>query len=129
MALATFSRVRLQASTASALTATLWYFRGGPVTATLAATAFALALLAWLSPRRHAPVQRILDRGIHLFLTAFSWLVLGLVYFGVFTPLRLLRSLARYELMPCRPNRQSPTNTTYLQPLPPSSPRHFERQF
>jgi hypothetical protein len=71
-------------------------------------------------------VQRILDRFARRMLAAFTWLVLGLVYFGLFTPLRLWRTLLRRD--PLR-LRRDPAATTYLQPMRPAPAARFDRQF
>lgn len=125
MPLAPFTRARLQASAACVGTAALWWWRGGPVSATLAGIMAALAVLAWTAPARYAPVQRALDRLIHLLLTAITWVLLGLVYFLVFTPLRFVRSLAGRDPLARAPD---PAAASYLQP-PPAGPRRFDRQF
>jgi hypothetical protein len=125
MPLAPFTRARLQASAACVGTLALCWWRGGPVSATLAGVAAVLAGVAWAAPARYAPVQRALDRGIHLLLTAITWTLLGLVYFLVFTPLRCVRSLGGRDALARAPD---PAATSYLQP-PPAGPRRFDRQF
>jgi len=125
MPLAPVTRARLQASAACVGTAALWWWRGGPVAATLAGSMAALAMLAWAAPARYAPVQRTLDRLIHLLLTAITWTLLGLVYFLVFTPLRLARSLTGRDPLARQPD---PAASSYLRPLP-TGPRRFDRQF
>jgi hypothetical protein len=119
------TRVRLQASAASAVTLSLWLWHRGFWPATLAAIATALALVAWLSPVAYKPVARVLDGFAHTILTAFTWLALGLVYFGVFTPLRLWHALRRHDPLA---RAFDPAATTYLRPLPQTPPR-FDRQF
>ena len=122
---APFTRARLQATAACAGTLVLWTWRGGLLPATLAGIAAILALVAWVAPDRYAPVQRALDRLIHLLLTAITWTLLALVYFLVFTPLRAVRALSRRDPLARAPD---PTATSYLQPLAPG-PRRFDRQF
>jgi hypothetical protein len=118
-------RPRLQATIAHAVTTSLWLWRGGPLPAALAIIAAALALLAWLSPRAYAPFARAFEKLGHGFLAVFTWFALGLIYFGVFTPLRLLRSLRRHDPLQ---RRFDPTAKTYLRPLP-QTPPNFDRQF
>jgi len=125
MPLASFSRARLQATAASIGTLALWTWRGGPVAATLAVIAAMLAALAWVAPARYAPVQRTLDRGLHLLLAVVTWTLLGLVYFLVFTPLRFARKLMGRDPLSRQPDPAAPS---YLRPLPPG-PRRFDRQF
>ena len=130
MAIAPATRARFQATVACAGTLLLWWRHGGPLTATLTLLAAALASLAWLSPPRYTPVQRILDRLTHALLAAFSWLVLAVVYFGLFAPVRLGLALTGRDPLRRPPQtRTSARPATYLQPLPPPAARHFERQF
>lgn len=125
MPLAPVLRARLQASLAAAGTLTIWLWRGGTVPAACAGAAAALAIVAWVSPPRYAPVQRALDRIVHLGLVALTWTLLGLVYFLVFTPLRLGRDcLGRDPLA----RRRDPAVTSCLRPVPPGTSR-FDRQF
>jgi hypothetical protein len=112
MPLAPFNRARLQASAACVGTAALWWWRGGPVPATLAGIMAALAVLAWAAPAQYAPVQRTLDR-------------LGLVYFLIFAPLRFVRSLTGRDPLSRAPD---PAAVSYLQP-PRAGPVRFDRQF
>jgi hypothetical protein len=125
MDLTPVTRARLQAALAVLIAVLIWWYHRGPLSAVLAAVATILALLAWLSPSHHAPVQRLLDRSARRLVAGFSWLVLALVYFGVFTPLRWLRACVCRPLLTLRPDRRD----TYLQPLPPRPRQHFERQF
>ncbi|HEX2862851.1 MAG TPA: hypothetical protein VHN79_14485 [Lacunisphaera sp.] len=124
MPLAPASRARLQATMASAGTLAFWLWRGGAVPAILAGTMAALALLAWTSPVRYAPVQRGLDRLIHLLLVSLTWLLLGLVYLLVFTPLRVFRALTGRDALARAFDRSA---TTYLQI--PRTPGPLDRQF
>ena len=116
---------RLHATIACAITLGLWHWRGGYITATLALVVAALALLAWFAPRAHAPFARAFERLGHAVLVTFTWCALGLVYFGLFTPLRLWRALRRHDPLA---RAYDPTATTYLRPLPPT-PANFTRQF
>jgi hypothetical protein len=125
MPLSPVSRARLQATLACAGTLALWAWRGGLLPAALAGLAAALALLAWTSPVRYAPVQRALDRGVHLLLTALTWLLLGLVFLLVFAPLRALRAVTGKDALQRRFDRSA---DTYLRPFP-GGPGRFDRQF
>ena len=125
MSLAPASRARLQASLACAGTLALWAWRGGLLPAGVTGLAAFLALLAWTSPVRYVPVQRFLDYLIHLLLTAITWLLLGLVFIFVFTPLRFLRALTGKDPLQRSFDQAA---ESYLRPLPPGSGR-FDRQF
>lgn len=120
------SRARLQATAACAGSLVLWWRIGGAGPLGLVGFAATLALLAWISPSRYAPVQRVLDRLVQSVMTLLTWAVLGLVYFGLFTPLRFWRALFRRD--PLR-LRRAPDAATYLQPLRPATPARFDRQF
>ena len=124
MPLAPAARARLQASCTLAGTTALWLWRGGLVLAALAGIAAGLALLAWLYPPGYAPVQRTLDRVLHALLTAITWLLLGIIYLLVFTPLRFFRAMAGRDALQRSPDR---TAASYLQPAPP--PSRLDRQF
>ncbi len=92
----------------------------------MAGLAAALALLAWTRPARYAPVQRVLDRGVHLLLTALTWLLLGVVFLLVFTPLRAVRALTGSDPLQRRFDRAT---TTYLRPPTGGGLSRFDRQF
>jgi hypothetical protein len=126
MAHVSFTRARLQATAAFAGGLGLWWrFQNNWVIALVGVMA-ALALLAWIAPERHKPVQRAFDwitRGI---VAGFTWLILGVVYFGLFTPLRLLGVLMGRDPLRQKPDRST---TTYLRELPAASEGRFDRQF
>ncbi|HEY8994376.1 MAG TPA: hypothetical protein VIM71_06935 [Lacunisphaera sp.] len=124
MPLAPIPRTRLQASLACVITLALWYWRRGQLPAAVAGLAAALALLAWVSPARYAPIQRALDRGVHLILAAITWLLLGIVWLLVFTPLRAFRTLTGRDALA---RSFDPKAASYLQ-TPPVAGR-FDRQF
>ncbi len=126
MPLAPIPRARLQATLACAGTLALWAWRGGLLPAAIAGLAAALALLAWISPARYAPVQRGLDRGVHLLLTAVTWLLLGIVYLLIFTPLRAVRALTGSDPLQRTFDR---TADTYLRTPPAGGSGRFDRQF
>lgn len=86
----------------------------------------ALAFVAWTSPARYAPVQRALDRVLHGVLAALTWVLLGVIYFAVFAPLRLWRHLRGIDPLHRRPD---PAAASYLSPLPLPAPDRFDRQF
>lgn len=119
------TRARLQATGAVIGTAAIWWWRGGLFPAALAGVAAALALVAWVSPAHYAPVQRAFDRVVHGVLAGLTWVLLGLVYFLVFTPGRILRDLRGRDPLARKPD---PAAATYLRPLPPGAGR-FDRQF
>jgi|GEM_PF-4572698 len=115
-------RPRLQASIAVFVTAGLWYWKPGYITAACAIVAALLALLAWLVPPAYAPFARAFQRFGHVVLVIFTWSILGLVFFGVLLPLRLWRALRGHDPLQ---RRRAPS---YLHPLP-QTPPNFPRQF
>ncbi|HEY0944417.1 MAG TPA: hypothetical protein VGD81_04090 [Opitutaceae bacterium] len=119
-------RSRVHATLAFAVALALWLWRGGPFLAAVAIVTAALVLLAWVAPGTYAPIARGLDRVAHRFGAGVTWLVLVIVYLGVFTPLRLWRTLAGTDPLQLRPR---PGAASYLQPLPPARPERFDRQF
>lgn len=119
-------RSRLQATVAAGIATLLWWRFQGNVSAVLAAVLGTFALLAWLAPRLYAPIQRGLDRFAHALLSGFTWLVLGVVYFGLFTPIRIWRALTRRDPLQLRID---PGAESYFQSLPSSAQRRFDRQF
>lgn len=127
MPLTPANRARCQALLAVVGMLLLWWRVPGAVSATLLGIAGALALLAFVSPRRYAPVQRGFDAVIHALLVGLTWTALGLVYLGVFTPLRLWRLLTRQDPLNLR-RRNAAAPATYLRPLRSTAPR-FDRQF
>ncbi len=126
MALAPARRARLQATAAFAGSLLLHWRLRGPASLGLAVVLGALAALAWISPAAYAPVQRAFDRVTHALLVALTWLVLGLVYFGLFVPMRLGRALLRRDPLQLR---RDPAAVSFLHPLAPRSADHFERPF
>jgi hypothetical protein len=120
------ARARLQATLAAAGGSLLWWRYGGPAFAGLAGLVCTLALLAWLAPTRYAPVQRGFDFVTRALLAALTWFVLGVVYFGVFAPLRVWRAVTRHDPLQ---QRADPVASSYLQPLPPTASGHYDRQF
>ena len=121
----TLTRARIQATLACFGTLAIWYWRGGVGPAALAGLAATLALVAWVSPPLYAPVQRALDRGVRLILAALTWLILGVVWLLVFTPLRAFRSLTGRD-----PLRRTFDRTAESYLLPPAGgASRFDRQF
>lgn len=126
MPLTPTNRGRLHALLACLGTLILWWRFPGRLTFGLIVVAGVLALLACFSPRAYAPVQRAFDATTHGILAVLSWTMLGLVYFGLFTPLRLWRGLTHKDPILLRA-ADSPKIVTFLQPSAPAS--SFERQF
>ncbi|MBK9992297.1 MAG: hypothetical protein IPP19_16645 [Verrucomicrobia bacterium] len=138
------SRMRLQASVACVASLVLWWRFGGVLSAALAGLFASLALLAWAAPSRYRPVQRGFDFLTRGLVSGFSWAMLGLVYFLVFTPLRLIGTLVGRD--PLSSKRQSASDagkspasrllradaddaTTFLRSMPPPTSGRFDRQF
>jgi hypothetical protein len=126
MAFTPVTRGRLQASLACVGTLIAWWRLGGLLPAVLAGLAAALAVLAWVTPGVYAPIQRMLDRMLHGMLAVLTWITLGLVYFGVFTPWRLWRAVTRHDPLERRPDAIA---SSYLRASPPAAPGRFDRQF
>ncbi len=126
MALASVPRARLQATLAAGAAVVLAWRVHGPVTAAIAVSTAALAVLAWSLPAGYAPVQRTIDRLTHALLAVVSWSALALVYFGVFAPWRAWRRLTGRDPLATRPD---PRAATYLVALPPGATGRFDRQF
>jgi len=120
------TRMRLQAMGACTGGLVLWWRFGGVFPAALTGLFASLALVAWVAPVRYLPVQRGFDFLTRLIVAGFSWVMLGLVYFCVFTPLRIIGTLVGRD--PLRLKQASET-TTYLQPVPPATAGRFNRQF
>jgi len=126
MAHVTFTRARLQATAALAGGLGLWWRFNSTWAVTLAGVMAALALLAWTAPERHKPVQRILDCFTRWLVAGFTWLILGVVYYGLFTPTRWLGALMGRDPLRLKPDRST---MTYLRGLPPATDGRFDRQF
>jgi hypothetical protein len=128
MALGSTPRARLQATLAF-LGCLIFAWRSENVAMLVLAGATAVpAATAWLAPPRYAPIQRMLDRAVHALLAGFTWFVLALVYFGLFTPLRLWRTIRRDDPLGLR--RPKRPVSTYLRPiLNHAGARRFDRQF
>jgi len=126
MALAPTSRARLQAMLACVGIAFVCWHTRAPLAYVAAALVAFGAALAWLTPRRYAPVQHALDRLTQALLAGLTWVLLGFVYFGLFTPLRALGGLLRRD-----PLEESVTanDDSFLRPLLPVHPERFRRQF
>jgi hypothetical protein len=127
MALAPTTRARLQATLACLGCLILAWRSENIAMPILAGVMAVLAATAWLVPPRYAPIQRVLDRVVHALLAGFTWLVLALVYFGLFTPLRIWRTIRHQD--PLQLRRPKRPVATYLRPLAPAGARRFDRQF
>jgi hypothetical protein len=125
MPLAAANRARLQATAACAGALVLWWRFATPLTVALLVLAFALASIAWLSPRHYASVQHAFDFLTHTLLAALTWCVLALVYFGLFTPLRLGRAITGKDPLALRPPSR---RSTYFR-VTPRRDLNFDRQF
>lgn len=126
MPLTSPQRARLQASAATVGGLVWWWRIGGQAAAVFAGLLASLALVAWVSPPHYAPVQRFLDRVVHLVLTGLTWFLLAVIFLLVFVPVRLWRALTGNDPLH---RRAEPGATTYLRPLPPAAPHRFDRQF
>lgn len=127
MALTTASplRMRLQATAAMAVGLALWLRFGGVWPASFAGVLAALALLAWTSPSRYSPVQHGLDVFARWIATGFSWLLLGVIYFGLFAPVHWFSALLGRNPLKLK----ATTDGSYLEPVRPPLADRFTRQF
>lgn len=112
---------------AVAVTTCGWLRWRTPWSLALLLIATSLLTLALLAPRVSAPIERRLAHFGQLFAIAFTWLVLGLLFFLLFTPVRLLLALFRRDPLQRRPD---PRRASYWEPLPPApAPERFNRQY
>ncbi len=121
-----YLRMRLQAMAACVGGLVLWWRFGGAAFAVLEGLLLIAALLAWVLPERYRPLQRVLDLFANGLVVGVSWLLLGLVYFGIFTPLKWLCVLAGRD--PLRVRRR-PVEGSYLLPLSSSPSESYKRQY
>jgi len=120
------SRSRLQASLAFSGSILLcWRFRT-PWTFVVVGIATTFALIAWLWPRQYLPIQRGFDFVTERLLAGLTWLILALVYFGLFAPIRLWRALRRNDPLELR---MAPGPNSYLHAIRDLTPPRFDRQF
>ena len=109
------------------LTGCGWLHWRTPGSLGLLLLATTLLLLALLSPRAFAPVQRALETIGRLVATGFTWLILLLLFVGIFVPARLALALLGRDPLHRRPD---PHRATYWEPLPPTAGLgHFRRQY
>jgi hypothetical protein len=126
MPLSDTHRARLQSSVAAVISVSLWGFTRAPIAAAFAFVLVALSAIAWCSPRTYAPVQRALERAARALAAGFTWTILAIVYFGIFTPFRLWRQIIGKDPLA---QRGRPVNDSYLQPVASSGTPRFDRQF
>lgn len=88
----------------------------------------ALLVLAFAAPRLHAPVQRALETVGRWIAQGFTWLVLLLVFTGVFVPGRVVQWIARADPLGRRRSGAAGTYWRVL-PAPPAAAERFRRQF
>jgi hypothetical protein len=126
MPLAPANRARLHAVLACTGIVIVWWRFPSPLTWAMLALASVLALIACFAPGAYVPIQRGLDAFTRMLLMAVTWALLAVVYFGLFTPLRIWRLLIGKD--PLNLGRSPLSRTpSYLQPSPAAS--RFERQF
>ena len=125
MPLSSANRSRLQATVGCVVTGLVWWRTRAPAFAAVWALAIGLLALACFDPRRYEPVQRLFRMLGRIVTAAVTWLILGLVYFLVFTPMRLWnRMLGRDPLG----SRRS-TNASFLHEFPAKTLGRFGRQY
>jgi hypothetical protein len=128
MPLSARKRACLQATAAWTGALIIWGRTNNGLAVAAVCLTTALVLMAWLTPVYYAPVQRTLDRILHAAMTAFTWLLLALIYFGIFMPFRWWQSIRGNDPLELRGERGS-GRATFLHPLPTSHPVRFDRQF
>ena len=117
-------RSRLQTLAGFFIALTIWWLTRHAVALVAVVIAGTFTALAWLAPALFAPIQRALDAVVRGIVAAVSWILLALVYFGVFCPIRLWRAVTGAD--PLR-KRRDPSAASYLTPAP--TPSRFDRQF
>jgi hypothetical protein len=126
MSLPPVSRARLQATLAAVIALGLWLWLRGLFATCVLLVAASIAVLAWLAPRAHAPVQRVLDRAAHGLAVGVSWALLAVVYVGMFVPMRAWRALTGHDPLGLRRDLRA---ESYLCALPPARPERFRRMY
>lgn len=109
-----------------AVSGLIWHLHGGTVPRAIFAATLLLAALALAAPRLYAPVQRLLEgfgRGVA---RAVTWVVLGLLFAGVFVPGRLLLRLRRKDPLQLR---RSAVDSYWQSPRTTPGAESFDRQF
>jgi hypothetical protein len=125
MRLSSANRSRLQATVACAVAGLLWWRTRAPAFAVIWALAIGLLALACFDPRRYEPVQRLFTAFGRIVTATVTWVILGLVYFLIFTPMSLWnRILRRDPLDACRS-----TEGSFLHDFPAKALGRFERQY
>ncbi|MFT3869504.1 MAG: hypothetical protein QM715_13705 [Nibricoccus sp.] len=119
-------RMRLQATAALIVGLVIWLRLRGLWPAAFSGILAALALLAWTSPARYRPVQHGLDILARWIATGFSWLLLGLIYFGLFAPVRWLGALSGRDPLKLKARADG---ASYLEPIQAPAEDRFTRQF
>lgn len=117
-------RSRLQTLAGFLIALTVWLITRHAAVLIAVGVTGTFTALAWLAPALFAPIQRAIDAFIHGLVTAVSWVLLAVVYFGVFSPIRIWRTLAGTDSLR---RRRDPAATSYLEPAP--APSRFDRQF
>jgi hypothetical protein len=118
--------MRLQATGAVVGAGVIWFWWRGWGPGILLVAVSTLAVLAWVSPRRYAPVHRFTLQLGRVVLAVVTWLLLGLVYFFIMTPWRAWRAVTGHDPL-CR--RWEPQASSYLRAAAKPAADHFRRQF
>lgn len=126
MSLSPVSRARLQATLAAVIALGLLLWLRGLFATCVLLVAASVAGLAWLAPRAHAPVQRVLDRAARGLAVGVSWALLALVYGALFVPMRVWRALTGRDPLDLRRDIRA---ASYLRPLPPARANRFGRMY
>ncbi len=104
----------------------IWRVHGGAVPRGIFVATVLLAVLALVAPRLYAPVQWALEGFGRAVARGVTWVVLGLLFVGVFIPGRLLLALRRKDPLQLR----RPAVDSYWElPRPSRGAESFDRQF
>ncbi|MFT3782176.1 MAG: hypothetical protein QM790_09180 [Nibricoccus sp.] len=123
---ASLLRMRLQSTVAVAGGLFLCWRCEGKWPWLVVAVLVVLAGVAWIAPSRYIPIQRLLDAIVRAITAAVSWTLLGMVYFCVFVPIRLLINLAGRDPLGVE---MLAGEKSYLRQIRPAAADRFKRQF
>jgi hypothetical protein len=125
MPLSSANRSRLHATVGCAVAGLLWWRTRAPAFAVVWALAIGLLALACLNPRRYEPVQRLFTTFGRIVTATITWIILGLVYFLIFTPAHWWNRLVGREPLGSRRS----TDTSFFHDFPAKALGRFERQY
>ena len=125
MPLSRANRSRLQATLGCVVAGVIWWRTRAPVFAAVWVLAIGLLALACFDPRRYEPVQRLFTTFGRIVTAAVTWIILGFVYFLIFTPLRHWSRIIGRDPLGSRPSSKG----SFLHEFPAKALGRFERQY